>query len=175
MKKLFALMLSLMLMLSLCGALAEETQVTVNDELTISFPVPEGYTFNEVWYGGILYATFVPEDDVHPTMTLSLGATEEYSQSSINDLSDEELDTLIAASISDFAFPTWAISETAHGTKLIVIDENSDYHEFAEIFTLYDGYFISVLIDPGDVEALTAEEIQTAVDILSDMQFSDKK
>jgi len=171
MKKLLALLLILALALCSAYALAEETQVQISDSLSISFVVPDAYSFQDAWYGDILYAELTPEAEGLAAMTLSIGATEEYADRSINDLSDEELDALIAVSISDFSAPTWAISETTHGTKLIVVDENSDYDEFAEIFTLYNGYFISMLIEPANGAQLTAEELNTAAVVLSDMQF----
>ena len=104
-------------------------------------------------------------------MVLSLGYSEEYADRSINDLSDEELDSLIAVSVSDFANPTYTLSETAEGTKLIIIDENSGHDEYAEIFTVYQGYFIGLLLEPaGDVQ-VSQEELDLAVQFLSDMQF----
>ena len=64
-----------------------------------------------------------------------------------------------------------SLSETAEGTKLIIVDENSENDEYAEIFTVYQGYFIGLLLEPaGDVQ-VSQEELDLAVQFLSDMQF----
>ena len=60
---------------------------------------------------------------------------------------------------------------TAEGTKLIIVDENSEHDEYAEVFTVYQGYFIGLLLEPaGDVQ-VSQEELDMAVQFLSDMQF----
>ena len=119
MKKFFAVLLAVMLLPVF--ALAEETQpitVKVNDTLSLSVLIPDGYGFDQEWYGDMLYAQMNPEEEGKLLMVLSLGYSEEYADRSINDLSDEELDSLIAVSMSDFANPTYTLSETAEGTKL---------------------------------------------------------
>ena len=64
------------------------------------------------------------------------------------------------------------MTETAHGTKHILVDENSDYDEYAEITTVYQGYFITLLLQPAESGVqLTEAQLQTAVDILSNMEF----
>lgn len=173
MKKLFAAMLCAMLVLFAAGAPAEGTEMsfTINNQLDISVVVPEHYRFDEEWFQGVLYATLVPDADELPSMLLSMGGSEAYADKSINDLTAQELDELIAISIGDFANPTYAISETAYGTKLIIVDENSDADEYVEIFTLYQGYFVSVMVEPNGQRQLTADEIQLAVEFLSNMEF----
>lgn len=172
MKKFFAVLLAV-LMLPVF-ALAEEAQsvtVKVNDTLSITVNVPDGYAFDQTWYGDVLYAQMRPEEEGKLLMVLSLGYSEEYADRSINDLSDEELDSLIAVSVSDFANPTYTLSETAEGTKLIIIDENSENDEYAEIFMVYQGYFIGLLLEPAGDAQVSQEELDLAVQFLSDMQF----
>ena len=151
MKKFFAVLLAVMLLPVF--ALAEETQpitVKVNDTLSLSVLIPDGYGFDQEWYGDMLYAQMNPEEEGKLLMVLSLGYSEEYADRSINDLSDEELDSLIAVSMSDFA---------------------SEHDEYAEVFTVYQGYFIGQLLEPaGDVQ-VSQEELDMAVQFLSDMQF----
>ena len=150
MKKFFAVLLAMLLLPVF--ALAEETQavtVKVNDTLSLSVVVPDGYTFDQTWYGDVFYGQLNPEEEGKLLMVLSLGYSEEYADRSINDLSDEELDSLITVSMSDFANPTYTLSETAEGTKLIIVDENSEHDEYAEVFTVYQGYFIGLLLEPA--------------------------
>ena len=112
-----------------------------------------------------------PEEEDGLLMVLSMGYSEEYADRSINDLSDEELENLIAVSKEDFANPTETISQTSEGTKLIIVDENSEHDEYVEIYTVYDGYFIGLLLElAGDVQ-VSEEELDVAVKFLSDMQF----
>lgn len=172
MKKFFAVLLAV-LMLPVF-ALAEEAQsvtVKVNDTLSIEVVIPDGYSLDQEWYGDVFYVQMNPDEEGKLLMVLSLGYSEEYADRSINDLSDEELETLISVSMSDFANPTYTLSETAEGTKLIIVDENSEHDEYAEVFTVYQGYFIGLLLEPaGDVQ-VSQEELDMAVQFLSDMQF----
>ena len=172
MKKFFAVLLAV-LMLPVF-ALAEEAQsvtVKVNDTLSIEVVIPDGYSLDQEWYGDMFYGQMNPDEEGKLLMVLSMGYSEEYADRSINDLSDEELETLISVSMSDFANPTYTLSETAEGTKLIIVDENSEHDEYAEVFTVYQGYFIGLLLEPaGDVQ-VSQEELDMAVQFLSDMQF----
>ncbi len=172
MKKIFALLLAVMLVPAFALAeTAEPVSVQVNDTLSISVVVPDGYAFEESWYGDVLYAQMTPEEEDGLLMVLSMGYSEEYADRSINDLSDEELENLIAVSKEDFANPTETISQTSEGTKLIIVDENSEHDEYVEIYTVYDGYFIGLLLElAGDVQ-VSEEELDVAVKFLSDMQF----
>ena len=89
MKKFFAVLLVVMLLPVF--ALAEETQpitVKVNDTLSLSVLIPDGYGFDQEWYGDMLYAQMNPEEEGKLLMVLSLGYSEEYADRSINDLSD---------------------------------------------------------------------------------------
>lgn len=177
MKKYLSILLACLLALTVFGAAAEETapvEIKVHDGLTISVVVPEGYTFSGDWNGEILYADLTPADPAAPAMILSVAASEEYGGVTINDLSEDELNSLIAVCTADYASPSYAISETTHGTKLIVLDENSDADEYVEIVTLYQGYFVQVLMEPTDESQLTEDQIAVAVQLLSDMKFVTK-
>ncbi len=172
MKKLFAVLLVVLLVPAF--ALAQEVEPTiikVNDTLDISVVLPDGYAMTETWYGDVLYAQMDPQSEDQPLMVLSLGYSEEYADRSIGDLSEEEMDALIAISITDFANPTYDIDETSEGTKLIVVDENSEYDEYAEIYTVYQGYFIGMLVESVGGEQLTEDNLNIAIQFLSDMQF----
>lgn len=172
MKKLMGLLLAAMLLFCSFSAFAEETSVQVNDNLSLSFVVPEGYSFAENWYNDILYANFTPEDEKGVAMTLSVGFSEEYADRSIGDLTNEEFGAVVELTREDFNDPTITTEETAHGTKLIVADENSEYDEYAEITTIYQGYFITVMLQPAvQGTQLTAEQLQVAINVLSDMEF----
>lgn len=98
MKKVIAVLLCALLAAFAAGAAAEGTQTsfTINNQLDISVVVPEHYVFDEERFQGVLYAALMPDTDALPSMLLSMAATEEYADKSIGDLSDEELDALIA-------------------------------------------------------------------------------
>lgn len=172
MKKILAALLCALLLTGV--ALAEETaSVTAAEGFDISVVVPEGYTFSENYFHDKLYAELDPTDAARATMTFSVGYSAEYDGVTLNELSEEEVNALIAVCVEDFAYPTWAVSETEKGTKIIVIDENSDVDEYAEIFTIYKGYFVQVLIEPGETQdgQLTDDDLALAVKFLSDMEF----
>lgn len=172
MKKLGCLLFAALLLFAGCAAAEDTVSVAIHDGLQFTFVVPDGYTFAEEWYGGILYADFEPQQDSGASMILSVGFSEEYANRSIGDLSDEELSALTEVTVADFSAPTLTVEETAHGTKLLVADENSQYDEYAEITTVYEGYFITMLVQPQNAETqLTQEQLQTAIGVISDMAF----
>lgn len=86
MKKIFALLLAVMLVPAFALAeTAEPVSVQVNDTLSISVVVPDGYAFEESWYGCALCAND-PRGRDGLLMVLSMGYSEEYADRSINDL-----------------------------------------------------------------------------------------
>lgn len=173
MKKTFSILLCAALFLCAASALAEQAPfvIEMNEKLSVSFIVPENYEISENRYGDIFYATFTPLNGTDVGVVLSVGASEEYLSRSIGDLTDEELQNLIDVATGDFADPSVTVTETSHGTKLIVLDENSEYDEYAEIFTVYQGYFITALVQRDPETQLTEAELQLAVDVLSQMEF----
>ena len=51
------------------------------------------------------------------------------------------------------------------------MDENSEYDEYAEIYTVYQGYFIGMLVEAVGGAQLTEDNLNVAIQFLSDMQF----
>ena len=62
-------------------------------------------------------------------------------------------------------------TETAYGTKLMMVKEVADGVEYVDFFTVYKGYSIEFVLLKDSAEGLTDHEIEMAVKFLSDMEF----
>ena len=64
--------------------------------------------------------------------------------------------------------------KTAHGTKLMVVKEVTDGIDYVDFYTIYNGYEIEFVLTQSLAnlgEPLTDEQIQMAVQFLSDLDF----
>ncbi|MDO5435974.1 MAG: hypothetical protein Q4G19_06355 [Clostridia bacterium] len=180
MKKMLASLLALMLLFS-CTALAENVSYVVDEGVTVTAVIPEGYkAYDAVFYEGNLIAGFEPEIcENAPCMTLMVCPSEEYTGlERLNDLPEDELAQLKIDLCEDLNNPTVGEAETGLGTKLIVINEN--YTEFnydsVTIYTLYKGYLIQLFVVYADVsgvleKTVTDADIDNAIQFLTDIVF----
>lgn len=174
MKKLISVVLAAMMMLC-AAALAEDTVLESADTFRITVDAPEGYTFAEADYGDFIGGLFKPDDaNEKPYYTLLIAYSEEYAarfgrESTLNDLSEDELNAAIADLTSDFADPQITVAVTGLGTKVIIANEQGSESEFATILTVYHGYFVQIYIDQLNGRELTEAEIQTGLDIMTSL------
>ncbi len=182
MKKALAILFALCLTLSL--AFAEETaktemgSVSLNGVFRLQGIVPEGYTFqiftkdNE----GLL-AAVTSEDTSKPTMILAIEFEEQYYDvDRMNDMTEEQLAELASTFSDEGEEVTVSYLETAYGTKLMFVRPVGDVIPYASILTVYKGYEIEFDLVPGrdmtlSMQGLTEEQIQIAVQFLSDLDF----
>lgn len=156
----------------------EATQIgklNVNGEFMLQGKIPEGYTLQVISSGSSrLIATLVAKDAQKPQMMLTVVFNEMFADKErMNDLSDEEIETL-KASFTDMNEVEFSESETAAGTKLLIARETGDDEDFVSIFSLYKGYSVEFVLSPNPAaadHALTEEQIRTAVDFLSNLDF----
>ena len=179
MKKFFAILLCVS-MLAGCTALAETEKtslgvVDVNGAFELKCALPEGYSvevlFNETQY---CLASVNPKDAAKPTLMISVAYNELYSNvEQINDLDEETLKN-IENSFREEDDVEINYMETAYGTRLMVVKEVSDGVDYLDFYTICKGYEVELVLihtTDGETIPITDEEIQMAIQFLSDMDF----
>lgn len=181
MKKMLALVLAL-LMLGVGAAVAEsaaeaqpqEKTISVAKDFDITIELPAGYQMIKEAGDGILYAEiFSEETDV--SYTLGIAYSEELSeQDDLTKMTQEQFDAFVATVAADYAAPETRVYQTSHGTKLLFIHETEGEESgYGMLMTVYQNYWIQLyMLDT--VNPLSEEEIQTGVDLLSEMWFVQK-
>ena len=180
MKKIFALLLSLML---LCGAaMAEESGKTVlasvnmNGAFELRCSLPEGYEIEEFSKEDAQQIWVIRGPEDKPLMTLSIAFDEMHADiARLNDLTAEQKAEL-EATWSEEDLVTVSYTTTDHGTELMCVQENRDTVDYVDFYTIYNGYdvefvVISPVAEDGTSQGLTEEQIRMAVQFLSDMDF----
>jgi len=179
MKKLIAITLCLAMLLgctAACAETAEKTNigtVTVNGAFEARCVLPEGYTMEtEVGENGGLFSLISSSDAAKPVLMLSIMFDEMYADvGKLNELDDEAL-AYIESTFTDEYDVEFSYTETAHGTKLMVVKEKNG--EFADIYTIYQGYEFEFVLLPtpeGGAESLTDEQIQLVIEFLSNLDL----
>lgn len=179
MKKIFAILLALCLLLTIT-AVAEEkaddevgTTMEMNEFFTFDISmdaIPEGYTMQTGTQDGIAYAIFTCENKA--TITVNVAHSEEFDGYTmvLDELTAEQKDNMVANLTEDFYKPVVTYTKTTHGTDLIIVNENEVESDSVQITGIYDGYFINCEVYDLDAE-VSQEAIDTAVQIISNMWF----
>ena len=187
MKKRFAMLLAA-LMLLLCGvALAEDQPGEVmmdENAVYIDFAIkmdqlPEGYSYYTEESGGSLFAVFYKENENHeadktaPAIYVSVAHADDFSGVTLNmDVTDEQLLEIEEKLAEDYNDPNVDIRETDYGTKMICITENDAQTDYADMITIWNGYFITVGIQK--TEQIVEEDMELALRIVSDLWIVQK-
>lgn len=180
MKKLFAILLSLVLIMA-CAGLAEtapKTQmgrVEMGGGFVLQCALPQGYVLNPIEEdSGRYLGTIESPDAGKPLMYLSIAFDELLSDvDRLNDLDDAALAAIEATFTSEDSVEI-SYMETAYGTRLMVVREtaNNDYVDF---YTVYKGYEVEIVMtlspDAPEGTVLNDDMIAMAVDFLSDLDF----
>ena len=92
-----------------------------------------------------------------------------------SELTEEQEAQLRASLLGDAVNPEISYRETAHGTHLILVHEQSEADEYLVILTLWNGYIIETDVFPGEgTNELTDEQIDTAIQFISDFFIFEK-
>ncbi|MBR6707667.1 MAG: hypothetical protein IKI84_13485 [Clostridia bacterium] len=174
MKKLLAITLCMALLLG-CTALAggKQTLGTLNGMFAIECTVPDGYQTENIASdgNGMLVVSIRSADAAKPYMVLSVAFDEMMADvERLNDL-DENAIAAIESSFTSEDNVEITYTETAFGTKLMVVKEVADSVEYVDFFTVYKGYSIEFVLLTDSAAGLTDHEIEMAVKFLSDMEF----
>ena len=177
MKKTFAILLCLAMLLS-CAALAEAPEklylatVNMNGAFDLQCSLPEGYGFQEVESTDATYIAVFKIDENRPMLTLSIAYNELYSDvTRMNDLDADAL-ALIEDSFRQEDEVDISYTETAYGTKVMMVKEIKDTVDYMEFYSVYLGYEIEVVaVSLNSEEGLTDDQIKMVIDFLSNLDF----
>ena len=180
MKKVFAMMLCLAMLF--CAAAVAETaektqlgEISVNGAFKLQGKLPEGYSYQTIdLNNGNFFAMIQYEDYTKPVMSLSVAYNElATGVERLNDVDEEGLARIEETFRTEDSVEI-SYRETAYGTKLMMVKEVLDGVDYVDFYTLYKGYEVEFVllpaVDAGD-GTLSEEEIQTAIDFLSDLDF----
>ncbi len=177
MKKSFALLAAVIMLLGIACATAETVEVqqaTVDFDVTMV--IPEGFTMMEQRVNDTLCIDVLADDpEANPTYFMTIAFSEEYEGRTISEMSDEEQNALVEK-ISTDNFEKAILSSyiTTGGTLVYVLDEDDSESDYALAFTVYKGYFIQMFVERFNFDTLSGQDIQRAIDLLSGMEFVDK-
>ena len=181
MKRIIALVLLLSLALSLCAAAAEagvKTElgsINLNGAFRLQCSVPESYEVKIASKDNEgLIALVESEDASKPRMFLSIEFDETYYDvKRMNDMTEDQLQAIVDTFTNDGEEVAVSYRETAHGTKLMMVQDTLDETSFVAFITVYEGYMVEFDILPGSEMqgGLTEAQIQLCVDFLSDLDF----
>ena len=177
MKKLTALLLCLSLTLGCACALADTLgTINMNGAFMLNGTMPEGYRVasTETLDEGTFVATIVAEDANKPYILPSVAFDEMYADvKRLNDLDAEAL-AMIESTFGEYQTEI-TYTETAQGTKLMMVKEIEGDVDFVDFYTIYEGYeveFVVMRSETADASAsLSENEIRMAIDFLNDMEF----
>ena len=182
MKKIIALLLCLMLMLGAVSAMAEQAEkltigsIDINGAFTLKCGIPEGYQVTPVITDrDHVVASIASEDPEKPVMMLSVAFDEAYSEvERMNDLTEEEL-VVLENTFTDVD-PTVEISygDTGLGTRLMIAKQTEGDFDYIDFLSIYKGYFVEFVLTASpeaSTKSLTQEQMKTAVDFLTDLDF----
>ena len=175
MKKIIALVLSLMMVLCAFGALAEETVektdmgfLDVNGAFKSQSKIPDGYTYEPVWATDLNMVGLLNGGDDKPVIMISIAYNETYADvDRFNDLPEEEVEAIRESFREEDEEAKFEDMETAFGTRLLKVTDP----DFVDIYTIYKGYEMEFLIGTDSEEGITEADIKMLVDFISDMDF----
>ena len=154
-------------------------KLSVNGEFEITCKLPQDYKIQVVDVRGEnIIASVTSEDITKPQMYLSIAYDELYGEvERMNDLSDEEL-AVLEDSFKEMDQVEIEYRQTGLGTKLMVVREVGNGQKFIDILSVYKGYFVEFNMTPNPnaaVQDLTEEQIQMAIQFLTDVMFEPVK
>ena len=177
MKKTLAILLCLALLLGCAAAAAETAEktylatVNMGGAFKLQCALPEGYQADEIESTDGTYIAMFAAGENKPLLMLSIAYNEMYSEvARMNDLDAEAL-ARIENSFREEDEVDISYTETAYGTKLMVIKETDGSVDYVDFYSVYLGYEVEILVISTNEAGLTDAQIQMAVDFLSNLDF----
>ena len=182
MKKIIAVLLSLILAAGAASVLAEsEGKVTIgtisiNGAFTLQCGLPEGYHPVPVSVTPEQVTAVIRSDDPQaPVMHLSVAYDEKYYDvDRMNDLSPEELTQLEETYIEEDPEVEITYGETGYGTQLLIARHETEELDFIAFFSIYKGYCVEFVLAPSEEAEdrnLTGDQLRLSIDFLTDLDF----
>ncbi len=170
MKKILALLLTALLAAAAFTAFAEEAEKPFIDFDIKMDSIPEGYEYDVEERGGSLFATFRSADPAAAVLYVSVAYSDTFAGYTLSSqMSDEEFESATKLLTADYNDPSIELRETDYGTAVIVITENDAQSDYADMITVWHGYFIRAALQKSS--QLTEEDMALAMRIASDMWF----
>ena len=179
MKKIIALVLSLMMLLICAAAMAETAEkedmgvLKVNKAFNIKYSkLTNGYEVNIQSQNDMtIIANIVTKDKTLPRMNLAIAFNDEWGETErLNDVSEEDMEEIKDSFFEEYDEIEFDMKETALGTKLLIAKVPGG--QDAYVYTIYLGHEIEIHLVPGDEQVeLTDEDIERVVAFLGDMEF----
>lgn len=181
MKKIIALALSLMMLLTCAAAFAEAADkqtVTMTGSFSVKYnKLPEYYTMKVLHQDENTFAAEIESSDASkPILVLSMAYSDEWAEvKTLADASEEDIaavkDDFYAVTELDEGDLIFDYAETGLGTKLLVA--RSKDGEAGAIYCIYMGYEIEVDMFPGaDKKPITDDDLKTVITFLTDIEFT---
>ena len=172
MKKMIALCLSLMMILSLTSAMAIDrySSIALTDKINIKVELPEGYELIKERQDTALYASITTEEEGKAQYTFSIAYADLSEGPTPGEMTEEDIELAKQLVGSDFANPTFSVMATGEGTKFLVINENDAEADYVLMITNYEGYFVQMYIEPAYGMEVADEDINTGLAILTSIQ-----
>lgn len=178
MKKLLIMLLAALMILS-SAAIAEQTPTVVFQDEDVSFDVtmiiPDGYTPEQSQEGRYLHIHLLPDDTAKAEYSVSVAYSELSDGQTINDMSLDDVRTILSFVELDYAAPQVTETFTKEGTRIYLVDETGGDSDYMTAVTLYKGYFVTVEIHMPDFSQLTEADADLAIELLGDMQLVEKE
>jgi len=178
MKKIIALVLGFIMLLTCAAALAEAEKISmgtlkVGKAFDIRYSeLPDGYTLTIYQQNDMtIIANIKTEQETLPRMGLVIAFNDEWADTAkLNDLSDEDLQAIKDSFIEEYESAEFDIRDTAFGTHLLTVKVPGG--QDAYVYTIYLGHEIEIHLIPGtEQKELTDADIERVVNFLSDMEF----
>ena len=150
-------------------------KLNVNGEFELTCKLPADYKLQVVEVRGeSIIASVLSDDMTKPQMYLSIAYDEIYADvDRMNDMSEEDI-AVLKASFEEQDDVTFQDAETGLGTRLLIVREVGDGVDFVDILSVYKGYLVEFNMTPNPKaasQALTDEQIETAIQFLTDVMF----
>lgn len=103
---------------------------------------------------------------------ISVAPFDEYPDYTLNnELTDEQMDEMIEALTEEYYEPSVELRETDYGTTVVVIDENEAESDYADLLTIWHGYFVGVSLLKQD--EITPADLDMGMKLMSNLWVVD--
>lgn len=166
MKRILALLLVGALCLSASCALAQTVTLTEHaSAFDVTIDLPDDATVSVETFDDVPYTFITFADPEQPLLYISIAPTEEYDQTELKDLTDEEMERLFLTVSADMDSPSYSLEQTAGGYDYMLVQDDSETDSEMMIM-LHGGFFLQLSVWDVNYSVLTDADTQTATDLL---------
>jgi len=171
MRKICISIILVMLLSSVCLlGMAENTRQVTLEGFRVKAVVPDGYSYSDRFVSDVLYVGMLrPQDPKKPVASITIAFDENAQGRTLNELSEEEMDGMIALFLQDTPSAVVTKSESGKGTKILIFDNQTANECTYDVMTLWKGYQIAVRVVPAAGSVLTEEQKTMVLQFLTDI------